>query len=144
MKYPRRLIALLLLASALLFGGCASMSSNIAPGADLSKIKKIYVVHLAPDERAINRVIADQLNLMGYQATTGEANAVPTDIDATLTYQDKWMWDITMYMIELNVQLREPKTEIALATAKSYRPSLQRKSPAGMAEEVLSQLFKNK
>jgi len=49
-----------------------------------------------------------------------------------------------MYMIELNVQLREPKTEIALATAKSYRPSLQRKTPAGMAEEVLSQLFKNK
>lgn len=120
------------------------MSSNTAPGADLSKIKKIYVVHLAPDGRAINRVIADQLNLMGYHATTGEANAVPADIDATLTYQDKWMWDITMYMIELNVQLREPKTEIALATAKSYRPSLQRKTPAGMAEEVLSQLFKNK
>jgi hypothetical protein len=144
MKSPHRLVTLLLLAAALLFGGCASMSSNTAPGADLSKIKKIYVVHLAPDGRAINRVIADQLNLMGYHATTGEANAVPADIDATLTYQDKWMWDITMYMIELNVQLREPKTEIALATAKSYRPSLQRKTPAGMAEEVPSQLFKNK
>jgi hypothetical protein len=69
---------------------------------------------------------------------------VPAEVDATLTYQDKWMWDITMYMIQLTVQLREPKTDIALATAKSYRPSLQRKNPAGMAEEVLTQLFQSK
>jgi len=118
------------------------MSSNTAPGADLSKVKKIYVIHLEPDGRGVNRVIADQLNLMGYHATTGEANAVPEGIDATLTYQDKWMWDITMYMIQLSVQLREPKTDIMLASAKSYRPSLQRKSPEGMAEEVLNQLLK--
>lgn len=144
MKYIRILASMISLVAALLFGGCASMSSNLAPGADLSSVQSIYVVRLKPDERGINRVIADQLNLMGYKATTGEADAVPAEVDATLTYQDKWMWDITMYMIELNVQLREPRTEIALATAKSYRPSLQRKSPAGMAEEVLNQLFQRK
>lgn len=142
MKNVQRLGSFLILVAALLAGGCASMSSNTAPGADLSRVKKIYVVHLVPDERGVNRVIADRLNLMGYQATTGEANAVPEGIDATLTYQDKWMWDITMYMIQLTVQLREPKTDIALATANSYRPSLQRKSPEGMAEEVLNQLLK--
>jgi hypothetical protein len=145
MKNTTRILAcLFIVLASTFFGGCASMSSNTAPGADLSKVKKIYVVHLAPDGRGINRVIADRLNLMGYRTTTGEASAVPDGIDATLTYQDKWMWDITMYMIQLNVQLREPKTDIALATAKSYRPSLQRKSPDGMAEEVLTQLFKTK
>ena len=144
MKFLRSLTPLLILAATLVLAGCASMASNTAPGADLSQIKKIYVVHLLPDERGINRVIADQLNMMGYQATTGEASAVPANIDATLTYQDKWMWDITMYMIQLNVQLREPKTDIALATAQSYRPSLQRKSPGGMAEEVLTSLFQKK
>lgn len=133
---------MLILAAVLLMAGCASVASHTAPGADLAKIKKIYVIHLAPDERGVDRVIADQLNLMGYQATIGEASAVPENIDATLSYQDKWMWDITMYMIQLNVQLREPKTDIALATAQSYRPSLQRKSPEGMAEEVLTNLFK--
>jgi hypothetical protein len=144
MKSIRCSIALLILGAGLLLGGCASTAAQKAPGADLSKVKSIYVVHLAPDGRGVNRVIADQLNLMGYRATTGEANAIPADVDATLTYQDKWMWDITMYMIQLSVQLREPKTDIALATAKSYRPSLQRKSPAGMAEEVLTQLFQSK
>ena len=120
------------------------MASKTAPGADLSKVKKIYVVHLAPDGRGVNRIIADLLNVMGYQATTGEASAIPDGVDATLTYQDKWMWDITMYMIKLSVQLREPKTDIALATAESFRPSLQRKSPEGMAAEVLTELFKQK
>ncbi|MDB6166534.1 MAG: hypothetical protein JWQ83_1674 [Lacunisphaera sp.] len=144
MKYTRYAMLLLVLGATLLFSGCASMSSQTAPGANLAKIKKIYVVHLPPDERGINRVIADQLNLMGYQALTGEANAVPAGIDATLTYQDKWMWDITMYMIRLSVQLREPQSDIALATATSYRPSLQRKTPAGMAQEVLTQLFQAK
>jgi hypothetical protein len=144
MKYTRILTSLLVLAAALLLGGCASMSSNVSPGADLSTVKKIYVVRLAPDERSINKLIADQLSMMGYQATTGEVSSTPADVDAVVTYQDKWMWDITMYMIELNVQLREPKTDIALATAKSYRPSLQRKTPAGMVEEVLNQLFQKK
>jgi hypothetical protein len=142
---PTRIIPLILvLAAGLLFAGCANMASNVAPGADLSKVKKIYVVHLAPDGRGVNRVIADQLNMMGYQATTGEASTIPEGVDATLTYQDKWMWDITMYMIQLSVQLREPKTDIALATAQSYRPSLQRKTPEGMANEVLTELFKKK
>ena len=144
MKYTRLFTSMGMLTAALLLGGCANMTSNVAPGADLSTIRKIYVARLAPDERGINRLIADRLSMMGYQAMTGEAKTAPAEVDAVVTYQDKWMWDITMYMIELNVQLREPKTEIALATAKSYRPSLQRKPPADMVEEVLNQLLQKK
>lgn len=144
MKYIRLIPILVIAATALLLGGCASMSSNIAPGADLTAIKKIHVVRLPADQRGINQLLADRLSMMGYQATTGEANNVPPDASGVLTYQDKWMWDITMYMLQLDVQLREPKTDIALATAKSYRPSLQRKSPSDMVEEVLNQLLRKR
>lgn len=142
MKIQSCLFLLLATLGGLLLSGCATTSSNTAPGADLARIKKIYVVHLPADERGINQILADQLGLMGFQATTGEAPNAPGDEDAILTYQDKWMWDITMYMIEINVQLRQPKTEMMLATARSYRPSLQRKSPPEMAKEVLNTLFK--
>lgn len=141
----RRLFVLaLLLACAAGFTGCATTSANRAPGADLSTIKKIHVVKLPKDERGVNKHFTDQLALMGYQATTGEASAVPADADAVLTYQDKWMWDITMYMIELNAQIRHPKTEMMMTNARSYRPSLQRKSPPEMVREVLDILLPKK
>jgi hypothetical protein len=131
-----------ILATALtVFSGCATMSSSRSPGVDLTKIKKIYVIKLSADGRGINRVIADQLNLMGYQTTTGLETDVPQGVDATITYQNRWMWDITMYMLKLNVQIRDHKTGFLLAEGESYRLSLQRKSPEEMAKEVLESLF---
>jgi hypothetical protein len=127
---------------ALLLSSCASVSAQRVPSADLSKVRTIYVVHLPADARGVNQIISDQLNLMGYKAMTGEASAIPADIDAILTYQDKWMWDITMYMIELHIQLRAPDSQMALASVNSFRPSLQRKSPEGMAKEALESLLK--
>jgi hypothetical protein len=78
---------------------------------------------------------------MGYQTTTGLETDVPQGVDATITYQDRWMWDITMYMLKLNVQIKDHKTGFLLAEGESYRPSLQRKSPEEMAKEVLESLF---
>jgi hypothetical protein len=144
LTHPRLLALLGLVSLTLLFTGCANMAATVAPGADLSKIKKVHVVKLPADQRGIDKVIADELNVMGYATTLGVESRVPAGTDAVLTYQDKWMWDITMYMIELNVQLRDPQTNMAMATAKSYRPSLQRKSPPEMAKEVLTEIFKAK
>lgn len=139
-----RMTKLLLAAFVLGLGGCASISSNLSPGADLSDIRTIHIVKFPADGRGVDQVIADHLNLMGFQTTRGTASNMPAGVDALVTYQDRWMWDISMYMLELNVQVRDPKTEIALATATSYRPSLQRKSPARMASEVLNQIFVGK
>jgi hypothetical protein len=126
-----------------LTSGCMTqLKSDIMPGTDLSALKKIYVVRLMADQRGVEKLIADRLNLMGYQATAGEAVNVPADADAIITYQDKWMWDITMYMIQLDVQVRQPKTQAAIASGHSLRTSLVRKSPPEMVEEVLTDLFK--
>lgn len=128
-----------------LWSGCVTqLKSDVVPGTDLKALKKIFVVKLPADQRGVERLIADRLNVMGYQATAGEKSAVPEDAQAVVTYQDKWMWDITMYMIELNIQVRQPKTDIAMATGHSLRTSFVRKSPPEMVEEVLTDLFKKK
>lgn len=139
-------LVLLFAAIVALFSGCATarLDSDVAPAADLSEIKKLHVVRLPKDERGIDRLIADRLNTMGKEATFGERSAAPADADAIVTYQDKWMWDITMYMIELNVQVRQPRSDIALATGHSLRTSLVRKSPAEMVAEVLNEIFKQR
>jgi hypothetical protein len=140
----KKLILLFVLASVALLSGCATaqLHSDVATGTDLNAIKKIYVERLPKDERGVEKLIAEHLTALGKTATSGEKANAPADVDAIITYQDKWMWDITMYMIELNVQLRNPKTEISLATGHSLRTSLVRKSPREMVAEVLNDIFK--
>ena len=111
------------------------------PGADLSTVKSVYVVRLASDGRNVNRMIADALVARGLSATTGDSLKAPDGVDAVITYQDKWMWDITMYMIQLDIQFRKPVSEIPIATGSSMRTSLARKSAEEMVKEVLDQIF---
>ncbi|MGH8275633.1 MAG: hypothetical protein ACRETH_02950, partial [Steroidobacteraceae bacterium] len=73
---------------------------------------------------------------------SGDAATPPTPVDAIVTYQDRWMWDITMYMLKLDVQVRDGRSGAILATGEVMRPSLQRKSPEDMVEEVLGVIFK--
>jgi hypothetical protein len=132
-----------LLAVVILFGsGCAvnRANSTIDPTADLVGIKTIYVIKFTPDNRGINLLISDKLKSMGYSVNTGID--IPTDVNVIVTYKDKWMWDITMYMLELKVSIRDPKTNFPLASGESYHTSLTRKSPEEMVDEVIDNIFK--
>lgn len=139
-----RLLSLALLAGALLgLTGCASdKKATIMPGANLGAIKSYYVVHYPSDNGKVNQIICDDLISRGYQATTGGALTAPTNTDALLTYQDKWMWDFTMYMLQLDMQIRNPKTDIPMATGMAMHTSLVRRSPKEMVKEVLDEIFK--
>ena len=132
----------LLFVGALLVSGCAvnRATANIEPTADLANIKSIYVIKFAPDGRGINNLIANKLKEMGYLVNTGVR--APSDVDVIVTYKDKWMWDITMYMLELTITIRDPKTDFPLASGNSYHTSLTRKTPEEMVDEVINNIFK--
>ncbi|HEY5691625.1 MAG TPA: hypothetical protein VIS49_09225 [Cyclobacteriaceae bacterium] len=83
----------------------------------------------------------DELSKRGFKASTGLVNLAPKDVDAIVTYQDKWQWELTMYMIELKIFFREPETQNLLASGQSYHSSLSRNSPEEMVSEVLSNIF---
>ena len=142
MKLNLFLNSILLIFIILINSGCAvnRATATLDPSADLSSIKSIYVTKFAPDGREINLIIAKKLEDMGYVVGTGVDT--PTDVDVVVTYKDKWMWDLTMYMIELTITFRDPKTDFPLASGNSYHTSMTRKSPEEMVDEVINNIFK--
>jgi hypothetical protein len=123
--------------------GCAvnRATASLMPDADLSKLKSVYVVHQAADKNGVDQAIKDALTKRGLTATVGPAMTPPYPADAVITYVDKWMWDITMYLLELTVTVRAPVNEFPLATGNSLHTSLTRKSTKDMAEEVVTNIF---
>lgn len=137
----RRLIRIALLFP-LLLAACATETTSRAPDVHLERLKTFYVARLPADDRGIQKLICARLQQLGYRSTWGDARTPPSPVDAVVTYQDRWMWDITMYMIRLDVQVRDGRTGAILAYGEVMRPSLQRKSPQGMVEETLGEIFK--
>jgi hypothetical protein len=135
---------ILALIAAATVAGCAinREGASVSPDIDLSRLTRYYVVRFAPDERGIQEVIAAALRTRGLQATAGSEDGAPKDAQVIVTYQDKWTWDLTMYMIELKVDFREPETGRLLAMGKSRHTSLSRRTPEEMASEVLANIFK--
>ena len=139
----RRIVKFLgLVFLALSLAACASLQATKAPSADLSKIKTVYVQKLEGDGYNVYQVITARLNATGFKATTGASADPPEPVDAIVTYVDRWMWDLTMYMIRLNIQVRDGKSRAILANAESYRPSLERRSKEEMVAETLDAIFK--
>ena len=127
------------------YSGCiVDLRSLQIPGSDLSSINRLYVVHFEPDKRNLHDLIRDELIEMGFQADSGPGSKIPNDIDAIVTYEDRWYWDLGNYMLQLNIEIRNPKTNYPLAIGESIRTSMARKNPSDMAREVLESIFKSK
>lgn len=135
---------LALVCATALMTGCATnrATATLTPGTDLAKIKSAYVVKQPKDNHAINDLIAAGLEKRGYIVTRGPELSTPYKADVAVTYVDKWMWDFTLYMIELTVNLRDPQTGFPMAVGNSHHTSLTRKSPPEMVDEVLDNIFK--
>lgn len=125
-----------------LLSGCAinRATATVDPSADLRSLKTMHVVKLEEDGYDVNELIADKFRSMGYTVTTSKEK--PANVDAIVTYWDKWMWDITMYLLELTIAIRDPATDFPLATGNSMHTSLTRKSPKEMVDEVVTNIYK--
>jgi hypothetical protein len=137
-----RLSTYLVALSLLILSGCAvnRATATVDSSANLLNVKRVHVVKVKEDERGINQLIADRFTQLGITATTSPEKVA--GVDAVVTYVDKWMWDITMYMLELTVVMRDPATDFPLATGNSFHTSLTRKSPKEMVDEVTTNIYK--
>jgi hypothetical protein len=102
----------------------------------------LHVKQLEGEDGSTRKLIAEKFRSAGFSVTADPEP--PAQPDAMVTFADRWMWDITMYMLELTVTLREPKTNFPLATANSYHTSLSRKSPKEMVDEAVENLLKTR
>lgn len=139
----RKCVILALLFMILAFtSGCANRATaSVAPGANLSNLKSFYLIP-APKDKDNFELIRANLEKRGFIVTTGPKLQPPYNADAVVTYIDKWMWDITMYMIELTITFRDPLNEFPLAVGNSLHTSLSRLQPEEMVDEVLTNMFK--
>jgi hypothetical protein len=123
--------------------GCAvnSATANLSPGTDLSSFKSIYVVKQPKDKAGLDSLIAQDLKKRGYAVTQGPELTTPYNADVAVTYVDRWMWDITLYLLDLTVNFRDAKSGFPVAVGNSHHTSLTRKSPPEMVSEVMTNIF---
>jgi hypothetical protein len=127
------------------FGGCAvnRATASADPAMRWDTIKSLHVKQMKDEtDESTKKLIVDKFRASGFNVT---ADPAPNpQADAVVTYVDKWMWDITMYMLELTIVIREPKSDFPLATGNSFHTSLTRKSAKEMVDEVVDNILKQR
>jgi hypothetical protein len=123
----------------LMIGGCSQVSGSVTPGVSLSQLRSFYIVRDKQSDAtdAMQKALAAR----GYVATTGPEASIPAGTDCKVLVRDHWMWDITMYLLELQVDIINPKTGALYAQGRSYHPSLERKDAETMANEIAEKIF---
>ena len=130
---------LLVIGGLLCAAGCSQVSGAVQPGVNLAPVRSYYVVR--DKQSDATDAVQKELARRGFVATTGPEASMPAGVDCKVLVRDHWMWDMTMYLKDLEVDFVHPRTGAPLASAKSYRPSLQRKPVEEMAREVMDKIY---
>jgi hypothetical protein len=121
-------------------GGCSQqLSGDVEPGVDLRGVRTYYVVKT--EETKVTTAIEAELRGRGFTASSGPETAVPASADCKVLATDKWVWDMTMYPLEVKVEMVDARTGKLMASGRSYRTSMVRKSPQEMVKEIFDKIF---
>ena len=110
------------------------------PGADVRERHTAYVVCRPEEDANICQMLAENLRAHGLTVQTGTGSP-PADVQVVVTYEDRWAWDMATYLLTLRVDMRDPHTNVLLATAQVFATSLVRRSPARMAQESIDAML---
>lgn len=132
---------LVLLAVLCLTTGCSTSYRWKAPTAKLEERKYYYVETETSDGKNLHLLIANELRAMGYTVTSGHLTMIPKQADTLVSFQSRWEWDFTTYLIELNLQVRDVRTGKILAHSGYHRPAISGTSTTAMIQHVLGKIF---
>jgi hypothetical protein len=121
--------------------GCANVTSHRNPAVDLGRYQRFYVERRLADNQRLDELIVQELRRLGREATNGPLTMKPDGIDAIVTYTDRWAWDFKTYLIELNIEMRDARTNKSIMVGRFYQPSMRTKSPPDMIHELLAPHF---
>ena len=102
--------------------GCLSQSSLDGfglPSSAREDGRTFAVRHQPKDPRNLDRLIAEELRGQGLSLAAEAADA-----DYVVTYVDRWYWDMRNYLIDLRIDVRDARTDVLVATGRSYQTSL--------------------
>ena len=137
-----------------LTSGCATNElpkpeiTTQSPTTDLSRLKHFYV---ARDEESDAQgekhsrglqAVQQALNDHGLPATSGPLSAMPPDTDCKVVIHDQWFWDVQWYLLSLDIQFYDARSNALLATGHDRRalPAIRR-DPEFMANELIEALL---
>ena len=139
---PHLVLGFLLVLPGLLGCSYKHLYGETMQDVDLGDSSRIYVIRNPEDQRQIDSMIANRLERAGFEATAGMGmSEAPAGVDAIVSYEDHWQWDMSNYLIVLRIDFRDPETQELLASGQSYRTSLDRKPPEFMVDEIITTMF---
>ena len=140
MQAMKMIGSLMLIGAMPLTLGCVQqVDGRVQSGKSLASIREFHIVRA--EQTDATDAIQKDLVRRGFTVTMGPESATPATASCKILTTDHWTWDMTMYLLELKVEMVDPKTGELLASGRSYRTSLARKSPDQMAREVFDKIF---
>jgi hypothetical protein len=100
-----------------------------------------FVENHGGDRHGIDGMITREIRSRGLKANTGLASVRPTEFDVLVVYEDRWQWDMSNYLIFLRIDLRDPATNVLLATGSSYQTSGARKPESQIVAQIMVGMF---
>jgi predicted CopG family antitoxin len=136
-KYKIFIIVALFLSIA----GCSStIGGYIVPGESIDRNLVYKIEKNKTDERGLSEIILRQLKKKGLKVFI-ESSDTSKDYDVKIVYGGQWQWDMTWYLLNVDIRFYEKEPSLLLASAYSHRTSLVRKNPTEVVDEAISALF---
>jgi hypothetical protein len=133
-----------LLLGCLLFAGCTTYTARIAPGADVSRYKNIFVENNLNDNHRIDVMLVNSLKAAGLDAQSGPPTMMPDDAQAIIRYTDHWTWDFSEHITGLEIELIDTQTHKPVGGAYFTGPVSLRKTADSIADQLVKELFRPK
>lgn len=124
-----------------LFTGCGKITSNINPDISINDYQNYYLIPDEDDTRGVGEAIYSDLKSRGFNVEVGPEERISESTEIKVTYETKWWWDLTYYLLDLIIYLKDPKTDLLMASGQSHRPSLDRKPADEMVREVMDTIL---
>lgn len=130
-----------LIAAVALLAGCTTVSVRRVPAIDLTRFHHVFVERPFNENHHLDEYLVDELRHDGFVSESGPMTMLPDDADAVLSYQSRWNWDFTTYLMELDLSLRTAHTNKKLAEARYYQPTIRTRSPARVVHTLITRIF---
>jgi hypothetical protein len=125
---------------ALYLSGCVRPSLPLAPAYRQPGVV-FYVAHTPTDELAMQEQISAELRRRGLQTASGPFEAMTSETDVLVIYQQRWWQNILVRIEVLHLELRDARTGARLAAGSSRGTSLIGHRPATLVEDAVSELL---
>jgi hypothetical protein len=129
---------------ALLLVGCVgNTSGQLTLPKEQVQAGSYFVQRHDKDDRDLASTIAKAMQARGLQATAGTVAQRPAEATYVVTYVDRWMWDMRMYLYDLRIDLRDARDQSILGYGQSMQSSLKAmgQTHEDIINRALDQLF---